>query len=118
MSRIVLRLLGMVTVCAAVGLALGGRADASGSLARCYIDMVDYYADPSCTQVVGALARGCNGQVAWEWGDQGDYWIQYIDGGDVYCPLGGCGDEWHQTIYNCPARRSSLSPASPTPDFR
>jgi hypothetical protein len=118
MRRGVLRLLGIVIVGAAVGIALGGRADASGALARCYIDMVDYYADAACTEIVGAVARGCDWQVAWEWGAQGDYWIQYIDGGYEYCPLSGCGAEWHQTLYNCPARTPGSGQASTRPNSR
>ena len=118
MRMVFWRFMGIAVIGAAVAVASGRPADASGSLARCYIDMVDYYADSSCTEIVGAVARGCDGQVAWEWGVQGDYWIQYIDGGYVYCPLSGCGAEWHQTLYNCPARRPSLSQASPRPDSR
>lgn len=118
MRRVLLRLLGIGIIVASIGPASSRPAAASGSLARCYIDMVDYYADPSCTQVVGAVARGCNGQVAWEWCAQGDYWIQYIDGGQVYCPLGSCGAEWHQTLYNCPGRRPGSGQALTRPDFR
>jgi len=125
MRRTVLRLLGIAVVGAAIGLATSGRADASRSLYRCYIDTVDYYADAACTEIVGAVARGCDWQIAWEWGVQSGYWIQYIDGGYNFCPLEGCKPpdpeedpwEWHETHYNCP-ERPSLGKVSPTSNSR
>jgi hypothetical protein len=101
MTKNVPCLLAACLLTTAVVVELGTAYPSAASAGNCFIDEVDYYDGPDCTNMVGSVAQICSPQDVWSWGEQTSYWIQVIDGGDPYCGCGGA--EYH--TYNpgtCP----------------